>query len=236
MTIFYAPDIAGSSYCLNEDESKHAIRVLRLCKGDQVHLIDGKGGLFEAIIESDHPKKCELKIIAVHQEFGKRNYYLHIAIAPTKNMDRFEWFLEKATEIGIDEITPLLTSHSERKSVNLERLEKVLVASAKQSVKAYVPVLNEIMSWSAFLKKELTGQKFIATCSGEERKPLSSIYKRGEKAHIIIGPEGDFTPDEIESAIKCNFAPITFGSFRLRTETAGVVASHTFHFINQFMP
>jgi 16S rRNA (uracil1498-N3)-methyltransferase len=147
MQLFYVPDISGAEVILDETESKHAIRVLRLQNGNPVQIIDGKGGFYEAEISDANPKKCKLVINKSHKEFGKRNFHLHIAIAPTKNIDRFEWFLEKATEIGIDEITPLLTSHSERKTINAERLEKILVSAMKQSLKAYLPQLHELSTF-----------------------------------------------------------------------------------------
>src|ERR1700749_1732311 len=166
MQLFYTPDIEPktSQYFLSEEESKHAVKVLRMAVGDKAQLIDGKGGLYEAEIMDAHPKRTILKINSVITEYGKRNHYLHIAIAPTKNIERLEWFLEKATEIGIDEISLIICQRSERKEAKVERLDKIITSAIKQSLKAYHPVLNEAKSFSNFLAKDLDGQKFIAHC------------------------------------------------------------------------
>ncbi len=233
MHLFYTPDLNGNIYILNETESKHCIRVLRLSSGDEIQLINGKGGFYKAKIMDPNPKKCGVEIVESIHEFGKRNHYLHIAIAPTKNMDRFEWFLEKATEIGIDEITPILCEHSERKVIKPERLEKVIISAVKQSIKAYKPVLNDLMTYSDFINQDFKGQKFIAHCEENEKLLLKNEYKNGSDAIILIGPEGDFSPQEIEMAIKNDFKEISLGESRLRTETAGVVACHTINLLNE---
>lgn len=232
MHIFYAPDIAGNTYTLPEEESKHCIRVLRLNIGDEITLIDGKGNLFTASIANPNPKRCEVIVTDVKTEFGKRNFYLHIAIAPTKNIERLEWFLEKATEIGIDEITPILCDRSERKLVNNDRLEKIIVSAVKQSIKAYVPKLNEMISLKQFLNQHIEGQKFIAHCNSWDLPHLKNNLQLSSKVTILIGPEGDFTPSEVEQSMSKGYEEISLGTSRLRTETAGVVACHTVSLIN----
>lgn len=233
MHLFYTPDLSGKIYTLNESESKHCIKVLRLSMSDQVQLIDGKGGFYTAQITDANPKKCSVEIINEVREFGKRNHYLHIAIAPTKNNDRFEWFLEKATEIGVDEITPIICEHSERKVVKPERLEKIIISAVKQSIKAYKPKLNNIISYQDFIASKFQGDKFIAHCEENEKTALKSAYGKGTNALVLIGPEGDFDPKEIALAKENNFQEISLGESRLRTETAGVVACHTINLLNE---
>lgn len=232
MQIFYAPNIAGNTYILPEEESKHCIRVLRLNVGDEITLIDGKGNLFTASIANPNPKRCEVIVTDVKTEFGKHDFYLHIAIAPTKNIERLEWFLEKATEIGIDEITPILCDRSERKVVNNERLEKIIVSAVKQSIKAYVPKLNEMISLKHFLNRNVDGSKFIAHCNSWELPPLKNSVQPNSRATILIGPEGDFTPAEVEQCVGKGYQEISLGTSRLRTETAGIVACHTVNLFN----
>ncbi len=238
MHLFYTPDINADHYTLNEEESKHCVRVLRLTMGDHIVLIDGKGGLYDAEITLDHPKRCEVKIITKKKGVGKRSYQLHLAIAPTKNMDRLEWFAEKATEIGIDELSLLNCQHSERVVVKNERLEKVLISAMKQSVKAYLPKLNEIIDIKKFIteSKEFKGQKFIAHChdtmNEDEDIHLKKQYHPKQNALILIGPEGDFSADEVRFAVKNGFQEISLGSSRLRTETAALTACLTVHILN----
>jgi 16S rRNA (uracil1498-N3)-methyltransferase len=232
MHLFYTPDITGSTYTLNEDESKHCIRVLRLDRGDMVQLIDGRGGFYEAAISEANPKKCMVQIDKHIKEFGKHSFCPHIAIAPTKNIERFEWFLEKATEIGVEEITPLLCEHSERKTINAERLEKIMVSAMKQSLKAYMPKLNPLIGFTDFVSTQFNGQKFIAHCSEGHRAELKDRYVTQSGSLILIGPEGDFSPDEIILAANNGFAEVSMGKSRLRTETAGVVACHTINLMN----
>lgn len=233
MQLFYAPNISGNTYTLNEEESKHCIRVLRLTVGDEITLIDGKGGLFKTRIFSPEPKRCSVEVYESVLEFEKRNHYLHIAIAPTKNIERFEWFLEKATEIGIDEITPLLCEHSERKVINNERLDKIIISAVKQSIKAYVPVLNPLTSFKQFIQSNQTGNLFIAHCATQGLNHLKNELKPLNKSTILIGPEGDFSSNEIKQATQYNYREISLGKSRLRTETAGVVACHVVNLINQ---
>jgi 16S rRNA (uracil1498-N3)-methyltransferase len=233
MQLFYVPNISGSEIILDETESKHAIRVLRLQKGDQIQVVDGKGGFYMAEIADANPKKCRLTIVNSALDFGKRNFHLHIAIAPTKNIDRFEWFLEKATEIGIDEITPLLTSHSERKTINAERLEKILVSAMKQSLKAYLPQLHELTTFKELIINNKTENKFIAYCDEIQKIHLKDLATKGNNTLILIGPEGDFSPEEIKLAIENGFKVVSLGESRLRTETAGIVACHIVNLANE---
>ncbi len=231
MQIFYTPDIKGMEYCFSEDESKHAIRVLRLNVGDAVHLVDGKGNLFEGVIEDPKPKKCKVLITNVVNEFEKRNYHLHIAMSPLKNPDRFEWFLEKATEIGIDEITPILCERTEKKNLNHDRCNRIIESAMKQSLKAYHPVMHNFIKFDEFVAQSGNSIKMIASCEGE-RKLMRDCYKAGKRSTILVGPEGDFTPNELAKANNAGFIPITMGSARLRTETAGVAVCHSISFLN----
>jgi 16S rRNA (uracil1498-N3)-methyltransferase len=235
MQLFYTPDIAPShaQYFLNEEESKHCIRVLRLETGSEVQLIDGKGGLYNATIKDAHPKRTILQINSVVTAFNKRNHYLHIAVAPTKNIERLEWFLEKATEIGIDEISLIICQRSERKEAKTERLNKIITSAIKQSIKAYHPVLNEPMNFSQFIAKPFDGQKFIAHCELGEKENLKSEIIPGGNYLVLIGPEGDFTPSEIDKALQNNFKAITLGESRLRTETAALEACFEVNFLNR---
>jgi 16S rRNA (uracil1498-N3)-methyltransferase len=232
MQLFYVPIISGTEIILDETESKHAIRVLRLQNGNQVEIIDGAGGFYKAQITDANQKKCRLSIIESQKEFGKKDFHLHIAIAPTKNSDRFEWFLEKATEIGIDEITPLLTSHSERKTVNPERLEKILVSAMKQSLKAYLPQLNELTAFKELISNNKTENKYIAWCDEIQKKHLKNLATKGNNTLILIGPEGDFSTEEVKLAIENGFKVVSLGESRLRTETAGIVACHIVNLAN----
>ncbi len=233
MHLFYAPDITTPEYTLNEEESKHSTRVLRLTNGDIIYLVDGKGSFYTAEIIDISSKSCTVKIVEERQEYGKRNYRLHIAIAPTKNIDRFEWFLEKATEIGIDEITPLLCEHSERKTVKHERFEKVVEAAMKQSLKVYHPKVNELTTFEQLVKTTQAYEKLIAHCHDTPKPLLKNVIKPEKDVIILIGPEGDFSPKEVELAKQYGFNDITLGDSRLRTETAGVVACCTIWICNQ---
>lgn len=232
MQLFYCPDLQGNTYTLNEDESKHIIRVLRLKNGDFIHLTDGKGGLFKAELTDDHPKRCTVNIVDTQTNYGKKNFKLSLAVAPTKNIGRYEWFLEKATEIGIDEITPMICEHSERKEIKLARLEKVIISAIKQSLKAFIPKINKAEKLQHFIKKEFSTQKFIAYCDGDHNL-LKEQYIPKSDVIILIGPEGDFSPNEVELAIKHGFIPVSLGESRLRTETAAIIACHTINMINE---
>jgi 16S rRNA (uracil1498-N3)-methyltransferase len=235
MPLFYTPDIDPShpQYFLSEEESKHCIRVLRLEAGAEVQLIDGHGGLYTAQIKDAHPKRTILQITSIITGFNKRNHYLHIAVAPTKNLERLEWFLEKATEIGIDEISLIICQRSERKEAKTERLNKIITAAIKQSLKAYHPVLNEPITLNKFLSQSFNGQKFIAHCEKSEKADLKlEIVKEGRYL-VLIGPEGDFTPNEINDALHNGFKAITLGESRLRTETAALEACFEVNFLNR---
>ncbi len=233
MHLFYTPDIIGNEYTLPEEESKHCIKVLRLEVGDEIFLIDGKGGFYQCEIIQAQLKRCEVRCIQKTENYGKRDYRLHIAIAPTKNIERIEWFLEKCTEIGIDEITPLLCNHSERKVIKEDRLEKVIISAMKQSLKAYLPKLNPLTEFPYFVKNNPSSLKCIAHCDEGNKKSLQEIYHPGQDITILIGPEGDFSENEIKLAQDNNFIPITLGESRLRTETAGIVACHSINFLNE---
>lgn len=230
MHLFYTPLLTDNTVLLPEEESKHAIKVLRLTKGDFVNLVDGKGGFYKATIEQDNPKKCALRIVETVQQFGYRPFNIHIAVAPTKNIDRIEWFLEKATEIGVNQISFLLCERSERKQVNLERLEKVVISAMKQSVKAYKPTLTDIIPFKEFLKEIQFDRTYIAHLEEHDRTPLHRINLL-DSACVLIGPEGDFSPAEIKQAYDKGIKPVTLGNSRLRTETAALVACHTLNIL-----
>lgn len=233
--IFYAPELQGDveKFILSEEESWHATKVLRLPAGEHIHLINGTGGMFEAEIVNPHQKRCEVKIIHSIFDYEKRPFRLHIAIAPTKMNERMEWFAEKATEIGIDEITPIICRHSERKELKLARFEKIILAAAKQSVKAYLPKINPVCTFDQIISTTNENQRFIAHCYEQDKKLLKDICEAGKEVLILIGPEGDFCPDEIEKALSKDFIPVSLGNSRLRTETAGIVACHTVNLINE---
>jgi 16S rRNA (uracil1498-N3)-methyltransferase len=232
MQLFYTPDIANNPE-LPEEEARHVVRVLRLTEGDTIDLTDGKGCFYRAVIEQAHPKHCLVSIAETITQPRAWPFFLHIAVAPTKNMDRLEWFAEKATEIGIDAITCLNCRYSERREVKTERLEKILVSAMKQSLKSNLPKLTGMTDFKQFIKQPFDGKKFIAHCEPGDKALLKTICKPGEKVLILIGPEGDFSTEEIELAINEGFTAISLGESRLRTETAALVACQTIHFINQ---
>ena len=224
MNIFYSQTILENTGILDETESHHCINVLRLHEGDEVYLVDGTGGFFEGVISFADPKACAIDIIKKQYEYGKRNYNIHIAIAPTKNIDRFEWFLEKATEIGVDEITPLVCQRSERKILREDRLEKVIMSAMKQSVKAYRPVLNTLTQFEKFIDFNHDGNNLIAHCMDGVRVELIKMPVESRKFVLLIGPEGDFSGKELQLAESKGFVPVSLGISRLRTETAGIAA------------
>lgn len=235
MQLFYTTDIEGDLARFHEEEARHCVQVLRKKPGDQVNFIDGAGGFYIAAILEAGKRECLLKVEKKVENFNKRPFYLHIAIAPTKNMERFEWFLEKATEIGIDEITPLICTHSERRTLRLDRLQKILLSAVKQSIKASIPQLNDLANFSDLIKREYysaAGQCFIATLEKPDAKHLKDQSEVGKTTTILIGPEGDFSPEEIALALENNFVAVKLGLSRLRTETAGVVACHTMNLLN----
>jgi 16S rRNA (uracil1498-N3)-methyltransferase len=195
-----------------------------VCSSDLVTLVDGRGGWFRASIVVPHHRNCSVEVLEHQTEYGKRPYRLHIGIAPTKNIDRFEWFVEKATEIGIDEITPLLCEHSERKHINADRLQRIMIAAMKQSKKAYLPQLNEMTDFGKWVESMTCIYRFIAYCGEGERLPLKIACQARQDAAIAIGPEGDFSMQEVTQAIALGFKTISLGASILRTETAGVAA------------
>lgn len=233
MHVFYTPDIASAVYTLNEEESRHCSKVLRLGVGDVVQLIDGRGGFYDAEISAVSKKHVELKVIRQQQEYGKRNHRLHIAVAPTKNIDRLEWFLEKATEIGIDEITPLICDRSERRVVKEERLEKVITSAVKQSLTAYHPQLNPSISFADFLRQPNDSLKLIAHCMEGEKAYAKDLVQPHQSYLVMIGPEGDFTAAELALALQNGYKPVTLGETRLRTETAALYACFELNYINR---
>lgn len=222
MLLFYQSNIEKTPI-LSEEDSRHCVKVLRKNIKDKIHVVDGLGGLFECEITKAHEKKCEVRILSTKREFEKRSHYLHIAIAPTKNADRIEYFVEKCVEIGVDEITLIQTKHSERKNQKTERLEKIAISAMKQSLKAYLPKVNELMDFDKFIKTANFEAKFVAHLS-ENAKPLKDVVIIKNEILLMIGPEGDFAQDEILLAQKFDFQLVTLGNSRLRTETAGVVA------------
>lgn len=234
MQLFYAPHIEQPLHTLGEEESSHCVRVLRLDRGATIHLTDGEGNLFQGEIVDPHPKRCTIRIVSVASDFEKRPYRLTIALAPTKNIDRYEWFLEKATEIGVDRIIPLECAHSERRTIKPDREMKVLVSAMKQSLKAYLPVLDPMTAFEKVIARPFDGVKLIAHCRTDaERLLLRDAVQPGQEAMILIGPEGDFSPEEIDKALQAGFRAVSLGNSRLRTETAGVVAASIVATINQ---
>jgi 16S rRNA (uracil1498-N3)-methyltransferase len=234
MQVFYAPDITGDVYTLGEKESRHCVRVLRMTTGSRIRLIDGKGSLYEAVITSPDPGRCSLSITGVTRDFETRNYRLHLAISPLKNYERFEWFIEKSVEIGVDEITPLLCDNTEKPGVKRERVSSLIISAMKQSLKSKLTVLNEPVSFADFVKADHEGTRMIAHCSTDSvRSRIGDVCRKGENATLLIGPEGDFSPKEIREAVEAGFAPVHLGNSRLRSETAGIAACCTIYYINQ---
>ncbi len=234
MQLFYNPELDASTkeVTFDKTESRHIVKVLRKKMGDVLSITNGKGSLFEAEIIVASEKKCTASITSSVINEKEWNYQLHMAIAPTKSLDRLEWFLEKATEIGVDEITPIFCSNSERRVVKMERLQKIVVAASKQSLKYHFPKLNNALTFKEFLNRAIDGEKLIAHCYDYEKTPLKNI-KVSNKTTILIGPEGDFSEQEIEQAIDKGFTAISLGTSRLRTETAGIAAVHSVSLLNQ---
>lgn len=233
MQLFYNPNINESltSFVFDKEESKHIIKVLRKQERDILYVTNGLGYLFKTMIALASDSKCSVNVLSFSkQDMPKFN--LHIAVAPTKMNERYEWFLEKATEIGIQEITPIICEHSERKIIKMDRFQKIIESAMKQSLHYFLPKLNEPILLKDFLKKEITGQKFIAHCEESDKKSLKSQLISNENVTILIGPEGDFSVKEIEMALNNKYNPISLGETRLRTETAALVACHSVVFIN----
>jgi 16S rRNA (uracil1498-N3)-methyltransferase len=230
--IFYAADIKEGFYTLKQDESKHLIKVLRKHTGDEVFFTDGKGFFYRTVIVDNNPKHCNVEIVEKLPGNDKRDYFLKIAVAPTKNINRYEWFLEKSTEIGTDEIIPFTSFHSERKEIKYDRLERVIIAAVKQSLKSHKPFLNKLQTFSEVINTDFTGQKFIAYVDNKVTTLLKEVYKPGNNVFILIGPEGDFSKKEVDAAIEKGFVPVSLGPSRLRTETAAIAACHTINLLN----
>ncbi len=235
MQLFYNPQLNknDSAVLFRKEESRHIVKVLRKKEGDKLFVTNGKGLLFTAVIKQADHNKCFAEITG-YQEAEARKYKLHLAVAPTKMNDRFEWFLEKATEIGIDEITPIICEHSERKKVKLNRFERVLQSALKQSLHYTLPVLNESVSFDKFIQENSAkAQNFIAHCEDGPRKTLKNQVELNNNYTILIGPEGDFSSAEIIKALDNKFTPISLGKSRLRTETAAIVACHSIAFLHE---
>ncbi|HEX9827510.1 MAG TPA: 16S rRNA (uracil(1498)-N(3))-methyltransferase [Flavobacteriaceae bacterium] len=234
MQLFFNPNISEntSQITFSKEESRHIVKVLRKSVGDILHITNGKGWLFTSELMTSDIKSCSVVVTSKVLQ-PKRNYQLHLAVAPTKMNDRFEWFLEKATEIGIDTITPIICDHNERKIIKLDRFEKILQSAMKQSLNCYLPKLNEAIPFKEFINKKFTGQRFIAHCDETHRTSLKHELRAKTDVLILIGPEGDFSVKEIEMAIQNKFIPVTLGETRLRTETAAIVACHTVAYVNE---
>jgi len=238
MQLFYNISIDNntSQVVFNKEESRHIVKVLRKREGDVIHLTNGKNTLFQAEIVEANDKKCIVKIVKISKEKNNRNYKINIAIAPTKNNNRFEWFLEKATEIGVDEIFPILCAHSERKIIKHERMQKVVVTAMKQSLQYQLPVLHELTTFEQAMSAEFKGQKIIAQClydnDSSKMNLLQKTIKPATDILVLIGPEGGFSDKEIQIALSNGFVPVSLGNNRLRTETAGIITVHTIQLIN----
>ena len=234
MQLFYNPEISENTkqFSFNKEESKHIVKVLRKKQGDRLQITNGKGLLFNAEIAISDIKNCLVHIISETQQ-PKHNYKLHLAVAPTKMNNRYEWFLEKATEIGIDSITPIICDRSERKVIKHERFDKIIQSAMKQSLNYHLPNLNEAVSFKNFVVQNFEGDLFIAHCEETDRKSLKQQLKPNQNLTILIGPEGDFSVKEIEMALENKFIPVTLGETRLRTETAAIVACHSVAFVNE---
>jgi 16S rRNA (uracil1498-N3)-methyltransferase len=234
MQLFFNPNLTETqtSFVFDKEESKHIIKVLRKKTGDILHVTNGFGYLFTTEITIASDSKCTVKINSFEKQ-DEPKFHLHLAVAPTKMNDRYEWFLEKATEIGIQEITPIICEHSERKVIKTDRFQKILESAIKQSLHFYLPKLNEPISYKDFIQKQFDGQKFIAHCEEISKKSLKKELKSNENVLILIGPEGDFSVKEIQLAIDAKFIPVSLGNTRLRTETAAVVACHSVVFKNE---
>lgn len=234
MQLFYNPNITESatSFVFDKEESKHIIKVLRKKEGDVLHVTNGAGFLFKTEITIASDNKCTVKINSFEKQETSK-FRLHLAVAPTKMNERYEWFLEKATEIGIQEITPIICEHSERKVIKTDRFQKILESAMKQSLHYYLPKLNEPIAFKEFVKTQKSGQLFIAHCEETDKKSLKNELKTNEDVTMLIGPEGDFSVNEIQIALENHFIPVSLGTTRLRTETAAIVACHSVVFKNE---
>lgn len=235
MYLFYTNDIQGEWAFLHEEEAAHCTQVLRRKRGDELHWVDGHGGRYRGVLEDVQKKRCLLKIEHSAQEDSPRNWQLHIAMAPTKNADRTEWFLEKAVEIGIDKFTPLLCEHAERKIWRPDRMEKIAIAAMKQSMQSRLPEIAPLILFKEFVTSSfpVNSELCIAHCRQDDaKKALMHNCQPGKSVCVVIGPEGDFSEQEVLLALKNGFSPVSLGQTRLRTETAALYALQTIHFIN----
>lgn len=233
MQLFYAPDITEPFYRLSEAEAIHSIKVLRLGRGSEIYLTDGLGTLYRGVIETENRNECEVRITDRYPDYGKRNYAVTIAVAPTKNSERYEWFLEKATETGIDRIIPIECCHSERRVLKRDRGERIVTSAMKQSLKAQRPQLDDLTDIKKVIGMGFEGVKMIAHCNaGYERRHIGTLPLRGANSLVLIGPEGDFSASEIDAAEKAGFISVTLGDSRLRTETAALAAVTIISFMN----
>ncbi len=234
MQLFYNPNIdeQTENFFFDKEESKHIIKVLRKRDGDILFVTNGLGFLFECEITLASDNKCTVKINSFEKKATPK-FNLHLAVAPTKMNDRYEWFLEKATEIGIQEITPIICDRSERKVINKERFDKIILSALKQSNEVYLPKLNEAVTFKEFVNQKNNGTLLIAHCEETDKKTLKSVLKTNEDITLLIGPEGDFSVKEIALALENNFIPVSLGNTRLRTETAAIVACHSVVFFNE---
>ncbi len=233
MQLFYSPDLnkSDSQFTFPQEESRHIMKVLRKKEGDTLYITDGKGYLYDAKIILADLKRCKVEIVSRKKKHPKM-YWLHLVVAPTKMNDRFEWFLEKATEIGVNEITPIICERSERKVLKIERMEKVIRSAMKQSLQTYLPKFNKPISFADYMAQPQKGLQFIAHCEDEEKLELKRRVAADKDVTILIGPEGDFTRSEIKMAYDKGYLPVSLGKNRLRTETAGIVACTTVAMIN----
>lgn len=233
MHIFYSDLYDNGIFTLDESESIHLSRVLRLSAGDAATVINGSGSLFDCRVIEAGKKLAKLEVISVTEDYKKRNYYLHIAIAPTKSIDRFEWFIEKSVEIGIDKITPLICERSERRITKTQRSRKIIISAMKQSIKASNTIVSDAVSFDKIIDNCKESNRFIAHCNGlGKQEKLNGLIKPGSDGLVLIGPEGDFTCDEVNKALDKGFKEINLGPSRLRTETAGIIACSMYYFIN----
>lgn len=230
MHLFYTPDIQLKQ--LPDEEAGHCVRVLRLKEGDSIALTDGKGVFYCAAITSATSKKCTYEIVETHPMERLWKPSIAVAVAPTKNMERMEWLVEKMTELGVDDIIPILCAHSERKILKPERLVKIAVSAMKQSVKPFLPHIHSMIPFSELMKTPFDGQKFIAHCYKDQKLDLKKAYTPFNNVLILIGPEGDFSEEEVDRALKQGYTPVSLGNSRLRTETAALAACHTIHVLS----
>lgn len=231
MRLFYQPRTEAGDCFLNEGESRHCVKVLRLKQGDPIHVVDGQGTLYTCALTKADPKKSTFEIIE-KKTGAPKDYFVHVAIAPTKNLDRFEWFVEKSVELGIDRISPILCRQSERKTLKTDRLIRKAISAMKQSLKYSVPDISELTPISSLLEGTTEAEKFIAYLDDKPRRALMNAAKKGGRYLVLIGPEGDFSRQEVDMATGLGFEPVSLGNSRLRTETAGIAACHILNLIN----